>query len=459
MKKHQNYIVASVGFIVSLFLLGLDVYSCIAISIFAYWVNSLFTRVNHSLPIKELFLSMYSLQFLLGPALAYNGMDYYTIDIYKMKVSSQEYFSFLIPVFLAFSVGFSVYNRKYSIKINRKNIDLWCIQNPKMPYYLIGIGFLASFSSSFLPTSLVFVFYLLGSFKYIGLFVLLLSYQTFKVKLLIVIYGLILVSSFQGGMFHDLLTWIILLCLILAYRNKPTWQFKVAGIVGFLLFAIFIQSIKQGLRAQTWFGNKEASLNLVEDITDDVNKSNGGLLSIDNLGPNFVRINQGWVLASAMDYVPRNISHAHGALLSEYLYSAFVPRIVDDNKLKAGSQEVFNKYSGHHIEKGTSIGLGLFTDAYVDFGDFGYFGAGIYVFLFGLLYGYILHQFAQKSSKRPILLLFVVLVFIYPIRPDCETQTALGHLIKSTFLIFVMFTVFRKKFTLSTKIKSPALVA
>jgi hypothetical protein len=446
MKKHQNFLIAVSFFLLFLFVIDYDVLSALAIGIFVYWVSSLFIRVNHSLPIKELFLSMYGLQFLFGPALAYNGIDYYTLDIYKMKVNSDTYFTFLIPVFIAFAFGFNVYCKKYSLKPSRQNIDQWVVQNPKTPYYFIGFGILSSLISPFFPVSLSFVFYLLGGFKYIGLFALLLSYQTLKIKLLLLIYGLILVSSFQGGMFHDLLTWIIVLCLILAYRYKPTWQFKVAGIVGFVLFAIFIQSIKQGLRAQTWFGNKEASIDLVEDITDDVNKSNGGLLSMDNLGPNFVRLNQGWVLASAMDFVPRNISHAHGALLSEYLYSAFVPRIVDANKLNAGSQEIFNKYSGHHIEKGTSIGLGLFTDAYVDFGDFGIFGSMFYVFLFGLLYGYILHQIAQKSTYYPVLLLFAILIFIYPIRPDCETQTTLGHLIKSIILIAGIIVIFRKKF-------------
>jgi hypothetical protein len=402
---------------------------------------------------------MYALQFLLGPALAYNGMDYYTFDMYKMKVSSNEYFSFMIPVFIAFCIGFNIYCKKFQIKLSRQNIDQWMVQNPKTPYHLIGIGFLASLISPIFPPSLTFVFYLLSSFKYVGLFSLLLSFQTLKVNLMLLIYGLILVSSFQGGMFHDLLTWIIVLCLVLAYRYKPTWQLKLAGILGFVLFAIFIQSIKQGLRAQTWYGNKEASFELVEDVTADINKSNGGLLSLENLGPNFVRINQGWVLASAMNHVPKNIGHAHGELLSQYLYSAIIPRFIDDSKLTAGSQEVFNKYSGHQIEKGTSIGLGLFTDAYVDFGDYGDFGAGIYVFFFGLLYGYILNQFAKKSSQYPILILFVVMVFIYPIRPDCETQTALGHLIKSTILIFAMFTVFRKKFILSPKIKSRIGVA
>ena len=450
--KNLNYIIALISLLVFYYLYKY-IFLAIGFSIFVYWVSSLFIRVNHSLPIKELFLTMYALQFLLGPALAYNGMDYYTEDSNKMKASSDAYFSFMIPVFITLSLGFNVYCKKYSLQPSRPNIDQWVVQNPKMPYYFIGIGFIASFISPFFPSSLAFVFYLLGSFKYIGLFALLLSYQKLKIKLLIVIYGLILVSSFQGGMFHDLLTWIIVLFLILAYRYKPIWQLKAVGIVGFVLFAIFIQSIKQGLRAQTWFGNKEASIDLIQDVAADVDKTNGGLLSIENLGPNFVRINQGWVLASTMEYVPKNIGHTHGELIAKYLYSASVPRFIDDTKLNAGSQEIFNKYSGHHIEKGTSIGLGLFTDAYVEFGDYGNSGALFYVFLFGLLYGYILHQFNNKTKRYPILLLFVVLVFIYPIRPNCETQTALGHLFKSTMLITILFTVYRKKFTLSSKVK------
>ncbi|MFY8166653.1 MAG: hypothetical protein ACOVJ8_08685 [Sediminibacterium sp.] len=444
-KNKLNYFFACIASISFYSFFNYEVLSAVAIGIFTYWLSSLFIRVNYSLPIKELFLTMYALQFLFGPALAYNGLDEYTNETFRMKVNSEEYFSFIIPVYMAFAIGFNVYCKKYSLKISRQNINQWVVQNPKTPYIFIGIGFLASLISSILPSSLAFVFYLLGSFKYIGLFVLLLSFQTLKLKLMLVIYGLILISSFQGGMFHDLLTWIIVLCLILAYRYKPSWQYKVAGILGFVLFAIFIQSIKQGLRAQTWFGNKEASLLLVEDVTADVNKTNSGFLTMDNLGPNFVRINQGWVLASAMDHVPYKIGHTHGELLGKYLYSSIIPRFIDDTKLNAGSQEVFNRYSGHRIEKGTAIGLGLFTDSYVEFGDF---GAVFYVFLFGLLYGYVLNQFKQKSSRYPVLIMFVMLVFIYPIRPDCETQTALGHLLKSIMLITIVFSAFKKHFLL-----------
>ena len=106
--NNLNYLIVGISLVLSLLFFNLDIYSALAVSIFMYWVSSLFIRTNNSLPIKELFLSMYALQFLLGPTMAYNGMDYYTDDIYKMKVSSQEYFSYILPVFIAFAFGFII---------------------------------------------------------------------------------------------------------------------------------------------------------------------------------------------------------------------------------------------------------------------------------------------------------------------------------------------------------------
>ena len=50
----------------------------------------------------------------------------------------------------------------------------------------------------------------------------------------------------------------------------------------------------------------------------------------------------------------------------------------------------------------------------------------------------------MKNLFLPFILLFTPLVFYYPIRPDCELQTALGHLVKSSFLIYMMLLFWRK---------------
>lgn len=448
MKKYLNYFIAIATIFLFNFFFGYDLLSASAVGIFAYWLSALLFRSNHSLPIKELFLSLYSLQYLFGSALMYNGFDYYYSDYNKMKITSEDYFTFVIPVFLSFCFGFNIFVKKNSIKINRVQIDQWLNLHPLAPYYFIAIGFLISFMLDFVPSSFNFVIYILSAFKYVGLFILLMSFRAIKPILLSVIYGSILISSFEGGMFHDLLTWIIMLALVLSYRYKPNWKFKIIGFLAFGIFAIFIQSIKSGLREQTWLGNKQTSIALVEEVSNNVSFNNGGLLSMNNLGPNVIRINQGFFLASTMNNVPRNIPHTHGALIMEYLYAAIVPRIFDANKLKSGGHEFTNLYAGLETVGETSMPLGLFSDAYIDFGNL---GAIVCVFLIGLMYGYILKQFFVKSKTYPVLILFTLQAFIYAIRPDTETQTAFGNIFKTIMLLWIMFKLYPNFFKIPLK--------
>jgi len=92
---------------------------------------------------------------------------------------------------------------------------------------------------------------------------------------------------------------------------------------------------------------------------------------------------------------------------------------------------------------GTSMALSSLGDAYI---NFGIIGGIIFMFFYGLLFSEVLNAFYKNSFEYPILILFTPLVFYYPIRPDCELQTILGHLVKSSFLIFVMIQVWKIKF-------------
>jgi len=435
-----KYSVCFVLLILFHFLFHFDVLSSLAISIFFYWIVSLFDNANESLPIKELFLSLYGLQYLFGPALTYNGFESYTISSYRMKINSDEYFTFVIPIFLFLALGFNVFSNSCGIKPNRRAIHNWLVDHENIPYVFIFIGLFVPLLNSILPKSLAFVVYLLESLKFIGLFILILSYKRLKVLETFIIFGLITISAFSGGLFHDLLTWMIILGLILSYRFKPNWIMKILAISLFFFIAVFIQTIKGGLRAQTWESGEEVSLSLINNLAKDESESKGGVFSKENLGSQINRINQGWILASTIDNLSRNGVHTHGALLSEYLYSALLPRILAPDKLNAGSQRIFNEYSGHNTVIGTSMALGLFADAYIEFGQY---GALIYVFSFGLFYGYVMNRFVIKGKDFPVLIFFILVAFIYPMRPDCETQTVLGHLIKSVMLITLIFSFFK----------------
>jgi len=447
MKNLTILIIASIFFILVYSNGIFEFHGAIAVSIFFYWSTRLFVVANYYMPIKELLITLYSLQYLLSPALMYNGLQDYTD--YKMKVDSLRYFTLAIPMILVFDIGFSLSFKSSRLKINKEKIDIWLQSHRKIPNLLIYIGFVAPFLYPILPSQVYFVIYLLECLKYIGLFLLISSSEKFKSGWLFLIYSLVIITSFLGGMFHDLLIWIIFLGLILCYRYKPNFIIKFIGLLFFVLFAMFVQNIKGGLRDIIWSGSKEnVNIDLISKISEETNNEKGGFFSLETIGPEVNRINQGWVLAGIIDNVPANIEHSHGLLLKDYLIAALAPRFLVPDKLHGGDTKYFNMYSGHFVDIETVMVLGLLGEAYIEFEGMGSF---IYILCFGILYGYILKLFQRKGEEFPILIVLTLLIFIYPIRPDCDTQTAFGHVIKASIAVFILISIYKSKFKMPIK--------
>lgn len=441
MRAYGIFLLAGIVSLFFFLLLGYNTLSSIAIGIFFYWIFKLLLNSNYYLPLMELFLSLYALQFLFSPALTYNGFEEFTR--YKMRISGDEYFSYVIPVFLSFALGFKVFFKEQNFRPDIEIINNWLLVNPRIPYVFIFIGYASPFLYPFVSANFHFIIYLLESFKFIGLFILISSFQKLKPVLLGAIYLSILISSFMGGMFHDLLTWLIMLGLVLSYRYQPSLLLKFVGVFCFVVLALFIQSSKEILRIKIWEEGKSTSFDLVSNIGKENAESSGGFFSKENIGPHINRINQGWVTASAINHVPLNIEHSEGTITYEYLRAALLPRFMAPDKLKGGDTRFFNEYSGHFVDENTVMVLGLFTEGYVEFGKQ---GAILYVFVFGIIYGLFLKKLKEYSSTIPILMLFSILIFIYPMRPDCDTQTAIGHLIKTSLFLFLALKLFSKQF-------------
>jgi hypothetical protein len=137
------------------------------------------------------------------------------------------------------------------------------------------------------------------------------------------------------------------------------------------------------------------------------------------------------------------VPFSNGSELYQIIEAAIMPRILAPNKLNAGDRTLFSKYSGIPLTEGTSMGLSSLGDAYL---NFNVFGGIILMFILGLFYSEVLNFFYKKSRDFPMVILFMPLVFYYPIRPDCEMQTILGHLVKSVFLILVIINVWKSTF-------------
>ena len=205
-----------------------------------------------------------------------------------------------------------------------------------------------------------------------------------------------------------------------------------------------IQALKGSYRTATYSGAEKTGIETFTKLYEKENE-NSSMFSFERLAPANVRINQGFIITNIMHTVPGVVPFSNGKEMYEVFEAGILPRILAPNKLTAGNREIFMKYSGVRIREGTSMALSSLGDAYI---NFGVAGGSIFMFFLGLLYSYILRIFFKQSAEYPILILFTALVFYYPIRPDCELQTILGHLFKSCFLIYIMLRFFKKWFYL-----------
>lgn len=416
----------------------------VAALISIYQFSLLFNSIGYIIPTRHLLGSFMCLQFFVGSVFAYNGIDQYQYFGYQMKIPEGEYYFYVMPAVIFFIIGLHINAGKYRGEIiDRKSIESFVKRNPQLPYFFIVVGFLASVISAFFSSDLAFVFYILGSFKFVGLFLLVLGTKYIKPAVMALVLGSIITSSLQSGMFHDLLTWLIFTAAVFGIKYKFDFKVKLIGLTAFVLLTLTIQVLKSSYRTEIGKGDEEGDVSTFSKIYEEQNSEDQGIFNFNTLATTNTRFNQGFIITNIMKTVPDRVPFANGSEMYQILEAAIMPRILAPNKLKAGDRDIFRKYSGIAILAGTSMALSSPGDAYVNWGGY---GGIIFMFVLGFFYSEVLNYFQKYSFTYPVLILFIPLVFYYPIRADCELQTILGHLVKSCFLIFVMIQVWKFKF-------------
>jgi hypothetical protein len=431
-----------------LFFPDLSLYSFFAFMIAAYQFMLLFYSIGLILPVRYLAGSLMCMQMLVGPALAYNGLDEYQFGFLKMQVDETIYFSYVIPATIMFIIGLKIkFNRDVADEfININLLKEYVKNNQQIMYIFIVIGFVSSLISPFFSTEIGFVFTLLGSFKFVGLFMIILGDNKLKPLSLFVVLSSIILSSLGQAMFHDLIIWMLFMGSIFSIKYKPSNYLKFMLAVIFISIAIFIQLLKGDYRESTWKEGKEGNVTNFAATTKAKSDQND-LFTLEKLKQSNIRINQGFIITNIMTNVPEKENYSKGKELMQILEAAILPRVIAPNKLNAGDRFFFMKWAGFPIAAGTSMGLSSMGDGYINFGKF---GGMVFMFCLGLLFSYVVSVFYKHSFEYPILFLFPTLVFYYPMRADCELQTILGHLFKSCFLIFVVLKIWKNYFVLKT---------
>lgn len=446
--KFNWYILAAVAVIILVINPGISPWCFAALLIGFHQFMLIFFAFNYIIPVRYIAGAFMSLQMLLGPSFAYLGLDSAQYFKYRMQVSEVEYFSYALPATICFILGLHIYSKLKGEMVNQQAVKDYVAQNPTLAYLFIVIGVFNSIAADFFGPGLGFVLYLIGSFKFAGAFLLIIGSPKLKPLPLTLVFGSIILSTLQKAMFHDLVTWLIFILAVFAIRYKPKEIVKLAFAIGLLAGIIVIQQLKSSYRTATIQQGKAGDLEAFDDAFDDM-QSSGGFFEKANLAKQNVRINQGFILTNVMRNVPNRVTFAHGEELYKILEAAFLPRLLAPNKLEAGDRTLIFKYAAINLRKGTSMSLGSMSDAYINYAKT---GGCIFMFVLGLAFNLTLMWFHKMGKKFPIIILFVPMVFYFPIRPDTALQTGLGHLVKGTFLVWLVFTYWAHIFETRLKV-------
>jgi len=366
-----------------------------------------------------------------------------------MRIPSDSYFYIASIGLLGILIGTNLIKTPFLFKPNIQLIQLQSAisENALISWVFAGVGF--SLISEFFPSEIAFFIYLFSLIRYVGAFGLYSLNAKKYLKYVVGILGYEFINSLRYGMFHDFVMWTIFFLIYYMYLKKiSSFQKIILMLVAFLAI-FFIQNSKGTYREA--LGRQEVSgistfINSAK-LIENTNQTDNYLYSVSFIN-SITRINQGWILASVVDNMDRYRNFQGLKVLFEYLKASFLPRILVPDKIRAGDKTIFNQFSGSRINEGTSMGLGVFGDGYVAYGEFG-------VFIFGLCFGScfaIIFKIVNGwTNVSPFFFLFIFPILNYAIRPDCELQTVLGHIIKSLFIygLFVNYYkgYFKKKLT------------
>jgi hypothetical protein len=428
-------------FLVTFFVTS-ELYFSFSLSLFLAILIRFINISNDIFVFREFVLLLYAFNYLLSPSISFLLGE--KVFFYNLKLSPEAYFNLAIPGFLLFYVGL------FSIKTNLFNpnfssINISTIINEKLLRKVTIIAILSSLLTPFLPSDLAFIVYLFSLIQYVSAFSLfaLNPKKNFVWPAITLIF--VLYKSFLAGMYHDAIMWLLFFGVIFIYVKKPTLKIKLFGLFFAIIFILFIQSIKQSYRQEVWYGGKEASIATASEVgyskaTTDI------ILGEENLLGSLTRSNQAWIFASTVDNMDRNKNFQGLTIVYKYLEASLLPRFLAPNKIKSGDKEIFNTFSGHNINTGTSMGLGVFADGYIAYG-----APGVYIFGFvlGLIFALTFKLVEGWTKISPFYVLLIFPLLNYAVRPDCELQTTINHLSKGILLYGLLVWYTRNKFRLN----------
>jgi hypothetical protein len=419
---------------------------CMFIYFFLEFLNDLGTRIV----MLDLAIILAVFTCLVMPVIFYHeyGADYFLARLWDkyMPISSEGYFSFAVPAVFLMILGIRFPLGKLGIKKNPEiyieNTKKYLASRPNLGLILISVGVTSGLLDFLSPSSLKQVFYLMDHLTYVGVFYVLYSPNKRKRYIVPGVLALMLGQTIITGMFGELIYMLALSLMLILLGKKIRFSRKLLFAAAGIFVIVIIQSIKVEYRKRNWTEGVGADPAYFSELIAERITNPSVLFDPDKLFFLAVRLNQGWLIAVTMDRVPKNFSFANGETIWQSVAASFVPRVLWPDKPEAGGHVNIKRFWGVDL-KAVSMNLGPIGEAYANFDRT---GGIIYMFFYGLFLNIVLSVILKLADRRPTLVLWLPVLFLYAVVVEGDLLMVMNWLLKGTFFTWVVFKIFRNFF-------------
>lgn len=411
--------------------------SGLGMALFAGAAAKFIQDLGKRIEIRDMIAFMSILQWIVGPVMAYHFLPY--DELYYMAVPEEVYMNYVVPVcyFMVLGLYFPLKDERLADQEDLDRTKEYLARYPNLGFILAGIGLFAGFAGKFMPASLRFMMFLVTNIQYAGIYMILVSGSRFKWLIFTGIMGLATSAAVLQGMFGELLQWFMLSFIIIAMVVKiPMWG-KITLISVGMFLIMLVQSTKQEYRMATWYSRSSKSHSeIYQEIIASRLASPSTLFQASSLENMAARLNQGWIIARIMSYMPVKQPFVRGETIQTALYASLLPRFLAPAKARAGGRANFERFTGTPLPETTSMDISLVGEGYANFGSF---GGMAFIFIVSLLYNWVIVKVVALSKNNPTLILWIPFLFFQVMKAETDFATVFNYLTKAALITYLVF--------------------
>jgi hypothetical protein len=303
---------------------------------------------------------------------------------------------------------------------------------------VIGIGTELVVAPILSGGSLAFVGLLVSNLSFVGALALLLARVPRWPLRVLAALGVQALISAASGMFHDLVLWTAYFCLTFIYVYRLRVRSIVLLIGGGMAAIMILNVVKQQFRES--LGTTQSGLigsaamlgnTMLENADPELAYEGSGFKA------NVTRLNQGWIIARTLYWVPEREPFARGETIAATLRATLLPRVLDPNKLQLGGQLYFERFTGMALRR-TSMDLSVAGEMYV---NFGYWGGLFGIFIIGLFIGGVYRIFLRWGYHSPLWWAWAPFVLLYSTRAENSIAEVTNLFVKSAIVMMAVIAM------------------